>query len=233
MNSKEVISLIKAAGRPNQKDLKGMARYGINTKNCLCISMPALTKIANLVKKEPIDVRHQIALDIWETGIREARILAGIIDVPELVNSAQMESWVKDFDSWDVCDNTIMKLFSYTPLGWEKAVPWSQREKEFEKRAGFVLMAMLGMHDKKADDERFYPFFNRIKEESTDERNFVKKAINWALRQIGKSRNKNLYQKALSVARELSESENKTARWIGRDAFKELSTTEYVLKRFN
>lgn len=253
MNSQEVIKKLKAAGSRNQKDLEGMARYGINTQNTLCISMPALTQIAKEIKKEPKEVRHQIALEIWETGIREARILAGIIDVPELVTSKQMESWVKDFNSWDVTDNTIMKLFSYSPLGWEKAIPWSMREPEYQKRAGFVLMAMLAMHDKNAKDEDYYPFFERIKQEATDERNFVKKAVNWSLRQMGKSKSKVLYKKALETANEILNETNlkikaleteslqtqnselaglKAARWIAKDAIRELNNTPYILRRF-
>lgn len=234
MTSKDVMTKLKAAANPNKKDLEGMARFGINTENTLCISMKPLDAIARGIKKEPKEVRHQIALEIWETGIREARILAGRIDVPELVTSEQMESWVKDFNSWDVCDNTIMKLFSYTELGWKKAIPWSKRKEEFQKRAGFVLMAMLAMHDKKAKDEDFYPFIERIKAEATDDRNFVKKAVNWALRQIGKSRTQILYKKAIATAKEIIEQypDSKSANFIAKDAIRELTTSKYVLKRF-
>lgn len=234
MTSKDVIAELKKAANPNQKDLDGMRRFGINTENTLVISMPKMNEIARLVKKEPKETRHQIALEIWETGIREARILAGIIDVPELITKKQMESWVKDFNSWDVCDNTIMKLFSWTDLGWEVAIPWSKRKPEFEKRAGFVLMAMLPMHYRKEPDERFFPFFERIKEESIDERNFVKKAVNWALRQLGKAKSKALYEKALETAKEILEMHptSRSANFIAKDAIRELTTSSYILKRF-
>jgi 3-methyladenine DNA glycosylase AlkD len=125
-----------------------------------------------------------------------------------------------------------MKLFSYSSIGWKKAIPWSKREPEFEKRAGFVMMAMLAMHDKKAKDEDFYPFLKRIKEEATDERNFVRKAVNWALRTIGKARTKNLYNLALEKAKEIEIMDNKTAKWIAKDAIRELTTSKYILKRF-
>lgn len=234
MNSKDVIKELKAAANPNQKDLEGMARFGINTENTLVISMPKMIEIARKVKKEPKETRHQIALEIWETGIREARILAGIIDVPELVTEKQMESWVKDFNSWDVCDNTIMQLFSYSPIGWEKAIPWSKKNEEFIKRAGFVLMATLPMRWKKEPDEKFLPFFERIIQEATDERNFVKKAVNWALRQLGKSKSKVLYEKALETSKVILEkySDSKSARFIAKDAIRELTTSPYILRRF-
>lgn len=233
MTSEEVIGRLKAVSHPTQKDIDGMKRYGINTDNSLCITMPELDKISREIRKQSKENRHKIALEIWESGIREARILAARIDVPELVTSEQMEDWVLDFDSWDVCDNTIMKLFSYSPLGWEKAIPWSHRDEEYVKRAGFVTMAMLAMHDKKTPDEAFYPFFERMLEEATDDRNFVRKAVNWALRQIGKSRTKVLYRKALETAAVMEKIDNKTARWIARDAIRELTTSKYVLKRFD
>ncbi len=234
MNSKEIVNKLKAASSHNPKDLEGMARYGINTENSLCISMGKIDKIGRMITKESKENRHQIAAELWETGIREARILAARIDVPELVESAQMESWTRDFNSWDVCDNTIMKLFSYTTLSWEKAIPWSKNKAEFIKRAGFVTMAMLAMHDKQATDEQFLPFLERIKEEAIDERNFVKKAVNWALRQIGKSRTKVLYKKALETADEILKKypDTPSAKFIAKDAIRELNTSEYILRRF-
>jgi 3-methyladenine DNA glycosylase AlkD len=232
MTSDDVIAELKKQANRNPKDLAGMARFGINTENTLCLTMGKLDTIAKVIKKESPETRHKIALEIWESGIREARILAGRIDVPALVTSEQMEKWVKGFNSWDVCDNTIMKDFSYSAIGWEKAIPWSKRKEEYVKRAGFVMMAMLAMHDKKAPDERFYPFLDRIKEEATDERNFVRKAVNWALRTIGKSRTKNLYKLALEKGKEIADMDNKTARWIAKDAIRELTTSKYILKRF-
>jgi 3-methyladenine DNA glycosylase AlkD len=232
MTGEEVLDELKSQGNRNPKDLAGMARYGINTENTLCLTMGKLDAIASKIKKESKDDRHKIALEIWKSGIREARIVAARIDVPELVTAEQMEKWVKDFNSWDVCDNTIMKLFSYTKLGWDKAIPWSLEKEEFVKRAGFVMMAMLAMHDKKAKDEDFYPFLKRIKEEATDERNFVRKAVNWALRTIGKARTKNLYNLALEKAKEIEIMDNKTAKWIAKDAIRELTTSKYILKRF-
>lgn len=208
----------------NPENLPGMARYGINTEKALGVSMPALRQLAKSIGKN-----HALALKLWESGIHEARILAALVDTPEAVDAGQMERWVKDFNSWDLCDQCCINLFDRTPLAQSKALEWSRCEEEFVKRAGFAIMAAAAVHRKKEPDDYFYPFLEAIERESTDERNMVKKSVNWALRQIGK-RNLTLHARALKLAEKLAQSEDKTARWIGRDAARELAS-EKVLDR--
>jgi len=205
--------------------VKGMARFGINTGNAYGVSVYLLQKLAKEISKD-----HALAQQLWASGIHEARILASMVDEPEMVTEAQMESWVKDFDSWDVCDLCCSNLFDKTAFAYQKAVAWSKREEEFVKRAGFVLMAALSVHDKKADDEDFTKFLPIIKRESTDDRNFVRKAVNWALRQIGK-RNLNLNKMAIKTAEEIRQIDARSARWVAADAIREL-TGEKVQKKF-
>lgn len=201
-----------------------MARFGINTKNSYGVSVYDLQKLAREITKD-----HALAQQLWASGIHEARILASMVDKPEMVADTQMEQWVKDFDSWDVCDLSCSNLFDKTQFAYQKAEAWSKREEEFVKRAGFVLMAVLAVHDKTAADEELLKFMPIIKRESTDDRNFVKKAVNWALRQIGK-RNLNLNKMAIKTAREIQQIDSKSARWIASDAIREL-TGEAVQKR--
>lgn len=201
-----------------------MARFGINPENTYGVSIPNLRKIARETGED-----HALAQQLWASGIHEARILASFIDQPETVTEAQMESWVKDFDSWDVCDQCCMNLFEKTKFAYQKAVEWSSNDKEFIKRTGFVLMARLAVSDKKADDKQFEPFLPIIKREASDNRNFVKKAVNWALRQIGK-RNLNLNREAIETAKEIQEIDSKSARWVASDALREL-TGKAVLER--
>lgn len=198
--------------------IAGMARFGINPANCYGISMVKLRKLGKKIGKN-----DALATQLWHSGIHEGRILACLIDEPKEVTEAQLETWVKDFDSWDVCDQCCSALFQKTLWATQKAVEWSQREEEFVKRAGFVMMAQIAVHHKKAPDSHFEPFFPIIKREATDSRNFVKKAANWALRQIGK-RNLTLNQKAIEVAEEMAQIDNKTARWIAKDALRELKS---------
>jgi 3-methyladenine DNA glycosylase AlkD len=212
--AKEVLAELKKFANP--ANVKGMARFGINPAKTLGVSIPTLRGIA---KSHRLD--HALALDLWKSGIHEARILAAFVDDPKLVTESQMEKWVKDFDSWDVCDQVCSGLFDKIPLAYQKAVQWSKRPEEFVKRAGFVLMACLAVHDKKSEDETFERFLPIIVREANDDRNFVCKAVNWALRQIGK-RNIRLRAKAMKIAKELSESDSKSARWIGKDALREL-----------
>lgn len=210
----KIIKLLKSQANP--KNVAGMARFGINAKNTLGISMPWLRQLGKKIGKD-----HNLALRLWQSKIHEARILAFLIDEPKLVTEKQMNAWVKDFDSWDVCDQACLNLFDKTKFAWPKAIEWSKRKEEFIKRAGFALMAVLAVHDKKAKDEQFIKLFSTIKRESTDERNFVRKSVNWALRQIGK-RNANLNKLALRVAEDISKIDSKSARWIANDAIKEL-----------
>ncbi|MGW8251979.1 MAG: DNA alkylation repair protein, partial [Anaerolineales bacterium] len=165
----------------NPENVAGMERYGINTQNTLGISIYTLRPLAKEIGRD-----HGLALGLWDSGIHEARILACYIDDPQQVTEAQMERWALDFDSWDVCDQVCSSLFDHTPFAYQKALQWSERDEEFVKRAGFVLMAALSVHDKGAPDERFEQFFPGILREASDGRNYVKKAVNWALRQIGK-----------------------------------------------
>jgi len=210
----------------NPKNVAGMARFGISSKNTLGISIPFLRKMAKEIGKN-----HELALKLWDSGIHEARILAGLIDESERVTEKQIEQWAKDFDSWDVCDLVCGNLFDKTAFAWQKAVEFTKRKEEFVKRTGFALMACIAVHDKKAQDKDFIKLLPIIKREATDERNFVRKAVNWALRQIGK-RNKNLNREALKMAKEILKIEDKTAKWIASDAIREL-TSEAVQKRLS
>jgi 3-methyladenine DNA glycosylase AlkD len=196
----------------------GMARFGINPENAYGISIPALRKIARETGKD-----HELALELWDSGIHEARILASFIDDAKQVNEAQMERWAADFDSWDVCDQCCGGLFDKTDYAYQKAFEWSEREKTFVKRAAFSLMASLAVHDKKAQDEKFAAFLPVIARESGDDRNYVKKAVNWSLRQIGK-RNRRLNGLAIETARQIAEIDSKAARWIAADALRELTS---------
>jgi 3-methyladenine DNA glycosylase AlkD len=197
----------------------GLARYGIRTENLLGVSIP---KLRSLGKR--IGQNHSIAKQLWSSGIHDARILAGMVAEPGKLTERQMETWVKDFDSWDVCDQCCSNLFDKTPFAHEKAAEWAGRKQEFVKRAGFVMMAVLAVHDKKANDEAFTRFFPLIRQEATDERNFVKKAVNWAIRQIGK-RNASLNQEAIRLAKEIGTMNSKSARWIAADALRELTSS--------
>jgi 3-methyladenine DNA glycosylase AlkD len=176
-----------------------------------------------------IGKNHLLARKLWISGVHEARILAGLIDDPEMVTEKQMESWVKDFDSWDVCDQVCSNLFDQTRFAHKKAIEWSKRNEEFVKRAGFVPMAALAVHDKEKSDREFENFFFLIKKEATDERNFVKKAVNWSLRQIGK-RSAYLNRLAIKTAEMIQKKNSKAASWVASDALREL-TSEAVQKR--
>jgi 3-methyladenine DNA glycosylase AlkD len=218
----QIIEILKANANPHA--LEGMARYGINTHQTLGIAMPALRRIARQVGKD-----HDLAQQVWESGMHEARILAALIDKPEQVTEAQMEHWVKDFDSWDVCDQVCSNLFDRTPYAYSKALQWSQREDVFVKRAGFTLMAALAVHDKLVPQEKFRQFFPTILQAATDERNYVKKAVSWALRGIGK-RSHDLNEEAIHVAEEIAKLDSRTAHWIASEARREL-TSEKVQHR--
>jgi len=202
--------------KANPKNVEGMVRFGISREGTLGVSIYDLRPMAKRIGKD-----HKLAGELWATGIHEARLLAGYIDEPEKVSERQMEAWAADFDSWDVVDQICSSLFDQTGLAYAKAVEWSARDEEFVKRAGFVLMAALSVHDKSASDKEFERFFPIISRESTDERNFVKKAVNWALRQIGK-RNLALNKKAIKAAEKISRIDSRSARWIAADTLREL-----------
>jgi len=216
MKNDDIIKKLKELSNPEA--VAGMARYGINPENTFGVSVPNLRQIAKEAGKD-----HALAQQLWSSGIHEARILASMVDDPRLVTEEQMESWVKDFDSWDVCDQCCMNLFARTEFATQKAAEWSSNDKEFIKRAAFVLMARLSLRSNKADNDFFEPFFLLIKSGADDGRNYVKKAVNWALRQIGK-RNLGLNRRAIKVAEEIQNTDSKSARWIAANALRELTS---------
>ncbi len=223
MELDQVLNELQKAANPLAK--RGMTRFGIEISTALGVKVPDLRRIARTSGKD-----HDLAQELWRTGIHEARILASMIDDPKAVTPDQMDSWVKDFNSWDLCDQVCGNLFVRSEWRYEKALEYSFRELEFEKRAGFALMAWLAVHDKKATDQQFEPFFARIEAEADDSRNFVKKAVNWALRQIGK-RNGDLHSRALATSRSLLGSDSKSAKWIAGGALKELQSPN-IRERF-
>jgi 3-methyladenine DNA glycosylase AlkD len=218
----EIIKILKQ--NKNSKNVEGMAKFGINHEFALGISMPFLRNLGKQIGKN-----HELAIELWKTKIHEARILSTIIDDPKLVTKSQMNSWVKDFNSWDLCDQCCMNLFRKNEFAFEKSLEWMERKEEFVKRAGFALVATLAVHSRNLTNEDFEIYLQKINEKSDDERNFVKKAVNWALRQIGK-RNIFLNKKAIEVSEKLINSDSKSAKWIGKDALKEL-TSEKIISR--
>jgi 3-methyladenine DNA glycosylase AlkD len=216
MQYDQIIQRLKSLYNP--ENVAGMARYGINPENTLGISVSELRKMAREIKGD-----HRLAQQLWASGIHEARMLACIIDDPQLVTEEQMEGWANDFNSWDICDGCCQDLFHRTGLAYQKAVEWSSDDREFVKRAGFVLMSRLALKDKKESDDKFEAFLPILVREAGDGRNYVKKAINWSLRQIGK-RSLYLNEKALETARELQQMDSASARWIAADAIRELTS---------
>jgi len=216
MQYDDILKRLKSLSDP--RAVGGMAKYGITPERTYGVSIPNLRKIAKEIGKD-----HELAQKLWESDIRETWILASMIDNPETVTEEQMEGWVKDFDYWEICDQCCQNLFIKTDFAYQKAVDWSGRDEEFIKRAGFALMAWLAFKDKKAKDEQFEKFLPIIKREATDNRNFVKKAVNWALRQIGKL-NIGLNMKAIETAKEIQKIESKSAKWIAQHAIKELTS---------
>jgi len=208
--------LVELRSMANADNVRGMARFGINSHNLLGIGIPALRKMAKAAGRS-----QRLSLELWASGIHEARLLAALVGDPVQVTENQMECWARDFDSWDVCDAVCMNLFDKTPHAYKKAVEWSGRDEEFVKRAGYSLMASLAVHDKNADDFKFSSFFPFIKAGSADERNFVKKGVSWALRQIGK-RNDLLKGPAIRCAEELLLDGTRGSRWVARDVLREL-----------
>ena len=222
MDVNEVVKELRSMESPS--DREGQKRFGINVDNALGISVVALRKLARRIGKD-----HSLALKLWRTGIHEARILAAMVDDPVAVTERQMESWAKAFDSWDVVDGCCGELFDKTPFAYDKAVEWTRREEEFVKRAGFSMMATLAVHDKKARDLPFENFLKVIGEQCDDDRNFVRKAANWALRQIGK-RNPRLNKLAIKRAKQIQSIDSRATRWIANDALRELQS-EAVQKK--
>jgi len=224
-----ILTELEALG--SAEDRAGMARYGIVVDRAYGVSVYELRRIAKRLGRD-----HDLALALWGTGVHEARLLAAFTDEPDRVDEDQMERWAADFDSWDVCDQVTTDLFDQTALAWPVAVAWSSRPEEWVKRGGFALMAGLAVHDKAAPDERFLELLPHIEREAFDERNFVKKAVNWALRNIGK-RNLALNEAALASAQRIraaadaraggprgGDPGSRSARWVANDALRELAS---------
>jgi len=204
--------------------LHGMARYAIPSDHAYGVAMKDIKALGKKLGRN-----HELALALWSTGVYEARMLASFVGDPQKLTSAQMDRWCRDFDNWAFCDAMSFNLFDRTPHAWAKVRAWSNRRKEFEKRTAFALLWSLTVHDKAARDEQFLHGLELIEREAGDERNFVKKAVNMALRAIGK-RNRALNEAAVAAARRLAKSQDTTARWVGTDALKEL-TSPGVKKR--
>jgi 3-methyladenine DNA glycosylase AlkD len=204
----------------NDAAKEGMARYGITTDKAWGVSVAALRSMARRIGKD-----HELAARLWNYGWRETRVLAFMVDDPAKVTEAQMEKWVRNLDSWDICDGLCNDLFRFTPFAHAKAVAWSARPESYIKRAGFVLMAVLAVHDKRDPDGTFIEFLKLIEREAGDDRNEVKKAVNWALRQIGK-RNHELHGRAIETATTIQKQDSKSAKWIAHDALRELTSIE-------
>jgi len=218
----EVLKKLESQAMPDK--VQGMARYGMTAERRLGVSVPNMRSIAKETGKD-----HDLALRLWEIGIPEARIVAAMVDRPEELTERQMDEWVAGLNSWDVCDQVCMSLFRKSPLAWKKIIEWSEREEEYVKRAAYALIACLAWYDKEAGDQRFSGLFPVIKRGATDERNYVRKAVSWALRNIGK-RNRKLNRAALEVAEDIGQMDTRAARWIASDVKKELSS-EAVQKR--
>lgn len=222
MQLSEIMKRLKA--NSNLDDIAMMARFGITPDKTFGTKMPVLKAIAREIGKN-----HELAQKLWDKGYRETRIIASMIEDPVQVTDEQMNKWASDFTYWEICDQTVMNLFGRLDTAWDKAVEWSSSKHEGTKRAAFVLMARLAVHEKKADDDKFERFLPLIVREADDEKNDVKKAVNWALRQIGK-RNPALNEKAIKTAEKIRKLNSKSAKWIAADAIKEL-TGDKVQKR--
>ncbi len=219
----EIVARLEAGeSAENRAD---MARYGIATDNAYGVPLSVLRSLSREIEKD-----HDLALALWDHGKRETRLLASFIDIPAMVTEDQIDRWVRDFNSWDIVDG-VCDLFIATPFAEAKITEWCACEPEFVKRAGFTMIARRAVSDKKAPDADFLPHLALIERHATDPRNFVKKAVNWALRQIGK-RSATLHGPALALANKLAMADDKTARWIGKDAARELSSDK-VLGRLN
>jgi 3-methyladenine DNA glycosylase AlkD len=211
-------ALEKLRQHGSRRNVEGMARFGIRAKDVYGVSKPILDKVAREIGKN-----HKLGMQLWDTGNHDARLLGVLISESRHVSSKQMEAWVKAFDNWDVCDGTCCHLFAAAAPAWDKALSWTRRKNEFEKRAGFAMIAYLAVHDKVADVARFGPCLEAIEREAWDERNFVRKAVNWALRNIGK-RNKALNQRAITCAERIRAGGTRAGRWIAADALRELKS---------
>lgn len=214
--AREVLASLERRGTKRTRD--GMARYGIQAEKAFGVSVATIQQIARSIGRD-----HDLAIRLWKTGWYEARMLCAFVDDPTLVTRAQMDSWARDFDNWAICDTVCFHLFDRTPHAWVKVAQWSKRRDEFVKRAAFALLAGLALHDKRAPDEPFLRSLAFIENASSDERNFVKKGVSWALRVVGR-RNQALNEAAVETARRLTASAEPTARWVGKGALRELTS---------
>jgi 3-methyladenine DNA glycosylase AlkD len=211
----EVLSWLKERG--SRANANGVARFGIVSQHLFGVSIADLRLLARQLGRD-----HDLALSLWETGWHEARMLTAFVDEPSRVTSRQMDRWVQDFDNWAICDGLCFHLFDRTKFAWAKVAKWAPRREEFVRRAAFALLAGLALHDKAAADESFVRLLPLIRSAAGDDRNFVKKGVSWALRVIG-SRNEPLHREALALAQQLAASADRTARWVGNDAVRDLS----------
>lgn len=215
----EALALLRAQARPEA--LEGMARFAIDGEGRLGLSMPMLRQLAKQIGRQ-----HELAIALAASGIPDAQILASLVVEPARLTVDEMDTWVASLGAWDTCDQACINAFARSPLAWGRVPVWAAREPEFERRAGFALMAALAVHDKQADDARFIELLPLIEQQAGDERNFVKKAVNWALRQIGK-RNETLCAHAIASAERVREQPSRAARWIAADALRELRSDKH------
>lgn len=214
MTLPSLLTRLTSLARPGA--VEGMARFGMAPEGRLGVSVPSLRALAREVGRD-----HALALELWQTGIPEARMLASMIADPRQMTPQGMDAWAADFNSWDVCDQVCDNLFMHTPYAWQKVTEWAAREEEFVRRAAFALLACLAWHDRRASDADFVSALSLLRAAATDRRNYVRKAVNWALRNIGK-RNRALNAAALAAAQEIAAIDSPAARWIAADALREL-----------
>jgi 3-methyladenine DNA glycosylase AlkD len=223
--------LLYLKAQSNARNVAGMARFGIEIRGALGVPMPVLRDLGRKLVRERGIHRHPVALGLWRSGVHEARILSALLADPARMNSRTMELWVGQVDSWDIGDQLCLNLFDRVEKPFVLALRWNRRKETFVKRAGFALMAVLAVHDKEAPDSSYLPFLRAVEREAGDERNFVKKAVNWALRQIGK-RNAKLRKRSLALSRKLARSDSSSARWVGNDARRELENKKaFAIRR--
>lgn len=216
MNLQAIMRELKSYS--DNKSLEHMARFGMDASRALGVRIPRLREMG-----KRLDKNRELAAQLWAKGMRETMVLASLVDIPAQVTGEQMDAWVTDLYDWESCDQLISNLFARSPLAVKKAMEWSHRDEEYVKRAGYVIMARLAVTEKKAPDTLFDPFFPLIEEGASDQRNAVKKAVNWALRQIGK-KNAALNKKALASAKRIAAMDNSAAKWIASDAIRELES---------
>ena len=221
-DARTAVAWLKAHG--SEKFREGLARFGLPTEKAFGLSVATLKQYAKSLGRD-----HDLARALWKTGWTDARMLAALVGEPAKVTPAEMDAWCRDFDSWGIVDTVCFTLWDRSPHAWKKAKEWTKRKPEFEKRAGFVLMACLAAHDKSATDDEFVTFLPLIEKGATDERNFVKKGVSWALRHIG-HRNAKLHAAAMKTATRLSRSEAATERWVGKDALRDLTRPAVIKK---